>query len=153
MVKRPCLNCNTPGHLARNCPEKKALVKAIAQGDFPKPAFLGCIQVVDDDGFTKLAGRPRPQAANLFDFEARAATIPQSADRFRPLTIAHLDAAAEERQSVQAREASGAALSPTAPIGQREAVAVANSTLKGAADLHTKICSSSTEFCYVTRKC
>ena len=81
MGKRPCFNCNKPGHLARNCLEKKAAVKAITQGDISKPAFLGCIQVVDADGFAKVAWRPSPQAANVLDVVAPAAATAQSTNR------------------------------------------------------------------------
>ena len=43
MGKRPCFNCIEPGHLARNCPEKKMAIKAVTQGDLPQAVFLGCV--------------------------------------------------------------------------------------------------------------
>ena len=73
MGKRTCFNCNKPGHLARNCPEKKAAIKAITNGDIPKAAFLCCVQIVYKDDFTKVPGRPRPLAAHVLVFVARAA--------------------------------------------------------------------------------
>ena len=87
MGKKPCFNCGKTGHLARACPEKKAAIKAITNGDIPKAAFLGCVQIVDADGFTKVPGRPRPQFAHVIDFVAEAAANTRSTNRFRPLTL------------------------------------------------------------------
>ena len=114
MGKRPGFNCGRPGHLARACPDaKKATIKAIKNGDVPKAAFLGCVQIVDSDGFTKVPGRPRPQSAHVLDFVARAAANTRSTNRFRPLTLDNLADVA-------------AAVPPRAPIIRGETVAVAS---------------------------
>ena len=105
MGKRPCFNCNEPGHLARNCREKMMAIKAVTQGAVPKAALLGCVQIVDKEGFTKVPGRARPQASHVLDFVAWAAANTQSTYRFRPLTLADLEDVAE-------------ALPPKASIGQ-----------------------------------
>ena len=137
MGKRPCFNCGKTGHLARACPEKKAAIKAITNGDIPKAAFLGCVQVVDSDGFTRVPGRPRPQSAHVHDFVARAAANTLSTNRFRPLT---LDDLADVVQDASARRDVGpavlSAVPPRAPIGQGETVAVANVAMQESADHH-----------------
>ena len=132
MGKRPCFNCGKTGHLARACPEKKAAIKATTNGDAPKAAFFGCVQIVDADGFTKVPSRPRPQSAHVLGFVATAAT--------RPLTLDDLADVAEKVSGIAARagrDVGPAALSavpPRAPIGQGETVAVANVAMQESAD-------------------
>ena len=136
MGKRPSFNCGRPGHFARACPDaKKAAIKAITNGDVPKADFLGCVQVVDSDGFTKVQGRPRPQSAHVLGFVARSAANTRSTNRFRPLA---LDDLADVAQDASARRDVGPAVlsdvPPRAPIGQGETAEVANVALKEPAD-------------------
>ena len=88
MGKRPCFNCNKPGHLARNWLEKQMAIKAVSQGDLRKAAFLGCVQIVEKDGFTKVSCGPRPETAHVLDFVARAAANTLSTNRFPLWTLA-----------------------------------------------------------------
>ena len=86
------------------------------------------MRIVDKDGFTKVPGRPRPQAAHVLDCVARAAAQTRSANWFRPLTLDDLADIAE-------------ALPPRVFIGQGETVAVAIVALQESADSRTQICS------------
>jgi hypothetical protein len=97
--------CDKPGHVARDCKERKAPIKTVEQaskrGD---PAFLGCVQIVDADGFTSVRRGLRKQEPNFGDF-IRAAAIPTRksstarTNRFRELTVDDLLAISSDEEA------------------------------------------------------
>ena len=93
--QRKCFLCDKPGHVARDCKERKAPIKVVEQRGNGQPAFLGCVQIADADGFTPVKRGLRQQEANLGDF-IRTSTAERKShaarcNRFRELTVDDLN--------------------------------------------------------------
>ena len=92
--KRNCFLCDKPGRVARDAKERKATIQAVQQ-HAKDPAFLGCVQTVDTDGFTAVRRCVRRQEATLGDFirssAQRKCPIARS-NRYRELTVDDLNA-------------------------------------------------------------
>jgi hypothetical protein len=74
---RKCFLCNKAGHVARDCPEKKAPLKAIEDaGTRQKPVAVMMVQLAP----------PTPQGGQLADHN-RATPGRRNANRFQPLTM------------------------------------------------------------------
>ena len=79
MKDRKCFQCNKAGHVARDCPEKKAPLKAIEDaGARQRPAVM-MVQLAPP--------RPKPQGGNLGDHIRKAVPPARvNQNRFQPLT-------------------------------------------------------------------
>ena len=88
--KRKCFLCDMPGHVARDCKERRAPIKAVQQSVGASPPFFGCVQIADADGFVAVRRGVRQQEPNFGDFIRTTVRKTSSGNRFRELTVGDL---------------------------------------------------------------
>ena len=87
------LLCDKPGHVARDCKERRPPTTAVEHaraGSRADPAFLGCVQIADADCFSPVKKGLRQLEPHFGDFLRATPRKSSASNRYWELTVADL---------------------------------------------------------------